>query len=113
MMLVNLVLVSRITCVREKCVLVLIKDVKIKQHAAGSATSSALEYVLALARVSRNCSCHTEILFGTSHFSDTASHLHVNGITPPLHSWHGERCARTPGSQRLWEEPSELMSWAL
>lgn len=82
-----------------KCVFVRIKDVKVKQHAAGSAVSSALVFALALTRVSRNCSCHTVILFGTSHFSGTAIHLHVNGITPPVRSWHGERCARQDGRQ--------------
>lgn len=34
-MLVNLALVSRITCVREKCVFVLIKDVKFKATRRG------------------------------------------------------------------------------
>lgn len=96
------------TCVCVKCVFVPIKEGGKKQHAVGLAMSSALVCVLALTRVSRNCSCHTVTLFGTSHFSGTTSHLHVNGITPPLRSWHGECCARMPGSRRLWEETSEF-----
>lgn len=33
--------------------------------------------------------------------------------TTALLAWLGECCARMPGSRRLWEETSELMSWAL
>lgn len=112
MTLMNFGLIS-CACVCVKCIFVPIKEGGGKQHAVRLAVSSALVCVLALTRVSRNCSCHTVTLFGTSHFSGTTSHLHVNGITPPLRSWHGECCARMPGSRRLWEETSELMSWAL
>lgn len=56
--------------------------------ALGFAVSSALAYILALSYVFRNCACHTTILFGTSHFSATTRHLHVNSITLPVCFWH-------------------------
>lgn len=79
------------------------------------AVSSALVYNSAFSYVFRNPACHTTIHFGTSHFSATTRHLHVNSISLPLCFWHlrtlwMEARYRSGG---LLKRNIRIMCWAL